>query len=163
VKGDQPDPSAVPVSQPPQAAPPPTIPARNAKPQRGAPTQANASANGPLSLSPQGQPDSGPQQMAATNPTQTAPSAPAAGGGGYLIQVASQRSESDAQASFKALQGKFPSVLGSQSPVIRRADLGEKGIVYRAMVGPFSSQEEADQFCTTYKSAGGQCIRGGKN
>ena len=163
VKGDQPDPSALPVSPPPQAAPAPAVATRNARAPRGAPTQANASANAPMSLSPQGQPVDSGTQVAATNPTQIMPSAPAAGGGGYLIQVASQRSESDAQASFRALQSKFPSVLGSQSPVIRRADLGEKGIVYRAMVGPFASQEEADQFCSTYKSAGGQCIRGGKN
>jgi cell division protein FtsN len=72
--------------------------------------------------------------------------------------VSSQRSESDAQASFKALQTKFPAVLGSQSPVIRRADLGDKGIYYRAMVGPFNSPDEASQFCGNLKSAGGQCV-----
>jgi hypothetical protein len=163
VKGDQPDPSAVPVTAAPPAAAPPAAAAKNAKAARTPPTQANASANAPMSLSPQGQPLDSGTQVAATNPTQVAPSAPASGGGGYMIQVASQRSEADAQASFRALQGKFPSVLGSQTPVIRRADLGEKGTVYRAMVGPFGSQEEADQFCTSYKSAGGQCIRGGKN
>jgi hypothetical protein len=156
VKGDQPDPSAVPVNQQPQAAPPAAL-AKNAKPGRMA--QANASANGPLSLSPQGQPADAGTQVAAINPAQVAPSAPPSGGGGYMIQVSSQRSEADAQASFRALQNKFPSVLGSQTPVIRRADLGEKGTVYRAMVGPFGSQEEADQFCSSYRSAGGQCLR----
>ncbi len=62
---------------------------------------------------------------------------PCAGGGGYLVQVSSQRNEADAQASYRALQGKFPAVLGSRSPVIKRADLGDKGVYYRAMVGPF--------------------------
>jgi cell division protein FtsN len=56
------------------------------------------------------------------------------------------------------LQGKFPGVLGSHTPVIRRADLGEKGVYYRAMVGPFGSSEEASQFCGSLKSAGGQCV-----
>ena len=74
------------------------------------------------------------------------------------MQVSSQRSEADAQASYKALQGKFPSVLGSHPPLIKRADLGEKGVYYRAMVGPFSSSEEASQFCGSLKSAGGQCV-----
>jgi cell division septation protein DedD len=98
--------------------------------------------------------------VAATNPTQIAPSAPSAGsaGGGYLVQVSSQRSETDAQASYRALQGKFPSVLGSHAPLIKRADLGEKGVYYRAMVGPFGSPDEASQFCTSLKSAGGQCV-----
>jgi hypothetical protein len=52
--------------------------------------------------------------------------------GSYLVQVASQRSEADAQASFRALQGKFPVVLGSHDPLIKRADLGEKGVYYRS-------------------------------
>ena len=60
-----------------------------------------------------------------------------------LVQVTSQKNEADAQASFRALQGKYPSVLGSRSPVIKRADLGDKGVYYRAMVGPFGSAEEA--------------------
>jgi cell division septation protein DedD len=101
--------------------------------------------------------------MAAVNPApapvqaQAAPSASAAGGG-YLVQVSSQRNEADAQASFKSLQGKFPTVLGSRAPVIKRADLGEKGVYYRAMVGPFGSPDEASQFCGSLKTAGGQCV-----
>ena len=90
----------------------------------------------------------------ATNPAQPR----RANGGGYLVQVSSQKNEADAQASYRALQGKFPTVLGSRSPVIKRADLGEKGVYYRAMVGPFGSPDEATQFCGSLKSAGGQCV-----
>jgi hypothetical protein len=154
VKGDQPDGSAVPVGAPPPAA------AKQAS--RNPPSSANASANAPLSLVPQANqaapaPAAEPKtRMANTNPVQTAPGgAPA--GGGYLVQVSSQRSEADAQASYRALQGKFPAVLGSRDPVIKRADLGDK-VVYRAMVGPFGSQDEAVQFCVGLKSAGGQCF-----
>jgi len=57
--------------------------------------------------------------------------------GGYVVQVSSQKSEADAQASYRALQSKFPTVLGSRPPVIKRADLGDKGVYYRAIVGPF--------------------------
>jgi cell division septation protein DedD len=95
--------------------------------------------------------------VADTNPAQAAPSA-APQAGGYLVQVSSQRNEADAQASYKSLQGKFPAVLGSHSPVIKRADLGEKGVYYRAMVGPFGTPDEATQFCGSLKSAGGQCV-----
>ena len=86
------------------------------------PASANASANTPMSLAPQGGQPADPApttRMAATNPAHTAPVA----SGGYLVQVSSQRNEADAQASFKALQTKFPNVLGSQSLVIKRADL----------------------------------------
>jgi SPOR domain len=78
--------------------------------------------------------------------------------GGYMVQVSSQRNEADAQASYRALQGKYPKVLGSRSPVIKRADLGDKGVYYRAMVGPFGSPDEAKQFCGSLKTAGGQCV-----
>ena len=100
--------------------------------------------------------DVAPTRMAATTPAPAAP-APSAGGG-YVVQVSSQKSEADAQASFRSLQGKFPAVLGSRSPLIKRADLGEKGVYYRAMVGPFGSPDEASQFCGNLKTAGGQCV-----
>jgi len=78
--------------------------------------------------------------------------------GSYVVQVASQRSEAEAQASFKALQSKYPAVLGSRQAVIRRADLGDKGVYYRAQIGPFPTQEDAADMCGNLKAAGGQCI-----
>jgi cell division septation protein DedD len=101
-------------------------------------------------------------RMAATAPTQTAPAAndaaPAAEGR-FLVQISSQKTEADAQASYRAAQRKYPDQLGARSPVIKRADLGgEKGTVYRAMVGPFASREEAVKFSVSYKGAGGQCL-----
>jgi hypothetical protein len=169
VKGDQADAALTPVGAPPPAKPAPapraTAPALAPPPgsvaaTRPSPSASNAnasSANAPLSLTPQGgQPAAATERshVAATNSAQTAPG----GNGGYLVQVASQKNEADAQASYRALQGKYPSVLGSRSPVIKRADLGDKGVYYRAMVGPFGSSEEASQFCGSLKSAGGQCV-----
>jgi cell division septation protein DedD len=121
---------------------------------------ANASASAPMSLVPQGNQAAAETRtrVADTNPVQAVPVAAAPSGGGYLVQVSSQRNEADAQASYRALQGKFPAVLGSHSPVIKRADLGEKGVYYRAMVGPFGTPDEASQFCGSLKSAGGQCV-----
>lgn len=155
VKGDQPDGTATPAAR--QAPARIAAPASAvAVPRSAVPANANASANAPMSLSPGAAPAAAPARVANNAPQQTAP-APA-GGGGYLVQLSSQRSEGEAQASFKALQGKFPAVLGSRSPVIKRADLGEKGTYYRAMVGPFASSEEATQFCGSLKTAGGQCV-----
>jgi hypothetical protein len=154
VRGDQPDAGATPVG----AAPP-------AKPTPATRSLANANAstaNAPLALTPQqtAVPVEPRTRVAAVTPTdQAAPTGQAApAAGGYLVQVSSQRNEADAQASFKALQGKFPAVLGSKDPVIKRADLGEKGVYYRAMVGPFGSSDEASQFCGSLKTAGGQCV-----
>jgi hypothetical protein len=81
-----------------------------------------------------------------------------AAAGGYVVQVASRRSKADADASFRSLQEKFPSHLGGRTAIVQRADLGAKGIYYRAMVGPFASAGQADQFCGRLKAAGGECI-----
>jgi len=95
-----------------------------------------------------------PTTPAPATPTRTA----SVESGSYVVQVASQRSEADAQASYKALQQKYPSVLGSYQVMVRRADLGDKGVYYRAQVGPFQTAEQAQELCSSLKSAGGQCI-----
>jgi hypothetical protein len=78
--------------------------------------------------------------------------------GGYLVQVSSQLSEVDAEASYRALQGKFPGFFGSRAPLIKRVDLGADRIYFRAFVGPFATPEEAVQFCGSLKTAGSQCV-----
>jgi cell division septation protein DedD len=94
---------------------------------------------------------------AASRPAVAAEASPSAGGG-YSVQVSSQRSEAEAQASFRALQGKFPNQLGSRQASVRRADLGDKGVYYRSLVGPFASMEQAAGMCSSLKAAGGSCI-----
>lgn len=136
------------------AAPPPAPKAAAAPPAR--------SGGGPISLDRSAsEPDPVPAERTRTAavppPTRAAPE-PASTSGGFVVQLSSQKSEGDAQASFRTLQGKFPNELGGRQPIIRRADLGSKGIVYRAMVGPFESSKEASQFCTSFKAAGGQCF-----
>ncbi len=78
--------------------------------------------------------------------------------GSYAVQVTSQRSEAEAKAEFRTLKAKFPSQLGGHEAVVRRADLGAKGVYYRALVGPFASAEQATAMCSSLKSAGGNCI-----
>ena len=99
-----------------------------------------------------GQGDAAPRVRTAAAPS-TAPS-----GGGSYVQVTSRRSEGEAQAEFRALQGRFPDQLNGREPVIRRADLREKGVFYRAYVGPFPTTEEAAQLCGSLKAAGQNCI-----
>ena len=90
--------------------------------------------------------------------TEIASRAPAESGGGYAVQVLSQRNEEEVQSSFRALQAKYPKLLGGREPMLRRADLGAKGVYYRAMVGPFGSAEQANELCSSLKAAGASCI-----
>lgn len=131
VKGDQNDVAQTPTAKQAPKLTPPTTPPRT--------TSGTSISSGPMSLAPQA-------------------SASSAAGSGYVVQLSSQRSEADAQASYRALQTKFPTVLASRSALIKRADLGEKGIFFRAAVGPFPTPEEAAQICGSLKTAGGQCV-----
>ncbi len=127
-----------PVRNVPVAAPPPVRAAAPADP------------NAPLSLVPQ----SAARPVATTRVT----SAPASPEGAYSVQVTSQRSEAEAQTAYRSLQSKFPEILGARQAFIRRADLGERGIYYRAQVGPFATSEQASELCSSLRAAGGQCV-----
>lgn len=130
------------------APPPVAVPARPAVPAH--------TNHGPLSLSPNA---AAPSATAPATRTASVPprAAAAPAGSGAYVQVSSQRSEADAQASFRALQAKYPSVLGSDSVSVRRADLGAKGTYYRAMIGPLAGAD-AVTLCGNLKAAGGSCI-----
>jgi hypothetical protein len=159
-------------------APAPAAPSPAARPRAEAPARATApkgGGNAPLAIVPVAQ-GAAPAQAAEppprsrvarteapSAPAATAPAAPAApaaapAAGGYAVQVTSQRSEAEAQTEFKSLQAKFPGQLGNRQPIIHRADLGDKGTFYRAMVGPFASSEAAAAMCSNLKAAGGSCI-----
>ncbi len=108
--------------------------------------------SGPLPIAPQSEPASRTKLAARPAPAAAAPS------GAYVVQVSAQKSESEAQSSYRALQAKYPAVLGGREASIRRVDLGGSGVWYRAQVGSFASASQADEFCGRLKNAGGQCI-----
>ena len=82
---------------------------------------------------------------------------PLGAAGGYMVQISSQKNENDARATFKDLQVHYPKILGAYSVDIQRADLGDKGVFFRARVGPFA-QADAQRLCDDLKSAGGDCL-----
>jgi cell division septation protein DedD len=95
--------------------------------------------------------------LSAVAPNQPA-AATASAGGAYAVQLSSQRSQAEAEATFRVLQNRYPNLLGGRQPIIRRVDLGERGTFYRAMVGPFANSEQASELCNALKAAGGQCF-----
>jgi hypothetical protein len=101
-----------------------------------------------------------PVQTASIRPNgnTATPAAPPPAAGTHVVQLSSQKTEADAQASLRSLQSKYSAVLGSKPVLVRKVELGDRGTYYRAQVGPFASAEQANQVCTELKSAGGQCI-----
>lgn len=150
--GTEAAPVSAPAPQPAASAPARTIPltgTRSATPAaNSAPIALTPPAEQPAAAAPAPR-----ARVASVNPSTAAPTA-----GGSYVQISSQKTEADALASYKVLQGKYSGILGARSPVVRRADLGDKGVYYRALVGPFGTTEEATQFCVNLQSAGGKCI-----
>jgi hypothetical protein len=83
---------------------------------------------------------------------------PAAPATVYSVQVASKRTEAEALEAFQAIQSKYPDMFAGRASVIRRADLGANGTVFRATVGPFSVASLAQDFCGRFKELGGMCV-----
>src|SRR5664279_3799351 len=79
------------------------------------------------------------------------------GSSGFGVQVASQRSESAAILAYQSLQTRYPNQLGNRKAMIRRVDLGQNGIFFRAEVGPFTTQAQAENLRNGLKTAGGSC------
>ncbi|WP_297583358.1 SPOR domain-containing protein [Roseibium sp.] len=113
-----------------------------------APTAQN---DGPLNLS----------QTASTPAPAAASGNPAATGsipsGTYIVQVTSQRSATAASSAYAGLQRRYPAILGSQNAVIVPADLGDRGVFYRARI-PTGSRDEAIRLCESLQGAGGDCF-----
>ncbi|MBS7540357.1 SPOR domain-containing protein [Ancylobacter lacus] len=110
-----------------------------------------------------------PTRTAATPPANLAqaPAAGAAANGaaaglstasGFFVQIAAGRSQAEAQAAWKTAQGKYPTVLGSYASSVRRVDLGDRGIFFRAQVGPFASRDQAANLCQNLRNQGGDCM-----
>ncbi len=141
------------------ASAPAPMPARSAAPTSG---------NAPLSLVPQNGSSSESTRGVTTASlasasahaasAHTAPAHRAAPAGSFNVQLLAQKTEEEAQTSFRALQAKYPNILGGREPIFKRKDLGDKGIFYGAQVGPFASREEANQLCDNLKSQGGSCL-----
>ena len=75
---------------------------------------------------------------------------------GWSVQVASATSEDGAWSTWKKMKAKHRS-LSAEKPIVVKADLGTKGIVYRVRLAGFEDQNAAKKSCTKLKSSGVSC------
>jgi hypothetical protein len=84
------------------------------------------------------------------------PPAPATGGrGGFQIQLATSRSEGEAQALWKQVSSNAG--LSGKSPDIEKVDIGNFGTFYSLKVGPFPDKAESLKVCNALKRNGVDC------
>ena len=139
----------------PAAAP---TPKAEAKAQSANTQSANTSATVPVP--PQRPSDQPVDVVGEVKPDQVAsisPTAAAAGGGSWSMQIASQPTVESAQSTYQDLQRRYGSVLSGRTANIVKAEIAGKGTFYRVRV-PAQSRNDAINLCTSYKAAGGNCF-----
>ena len=111
--------------------------------------------------SPAAEPQTAPQaaatqQQAVLQPRQSPAQTPVshATGPGFVIQLASYKSEVDALAGFEQLRQRHGTIVGSLTPSVVKAELGANGTFYRLHLGSFSSKQAAKSACTNLLAAG---------
>lgn len=110
----------------------------------------------PVQIAPVQQ-ESTPVVPEVAAPAPAAPAPAASGSGGYVVQLAALRDEASARATFERMRNAHPGLLGGMSLDIQRADLGDKGIYYRARAG-YLDKVAADALCEKLQAAGQGCI-----
>jgi len=96
------------------------------------------------------------QQKAATPPAAAAPQAST--GGGYVVQLASFRTDTEAKKEYSRLAGAYPSVVGPLKSQIRQATVGGS-TRYQLGLGPLPTRGDATRVCSELIAAGeSDCI-----
>jgi len=127
----------------------------------GATAPKNTAVNAVVAQTPNGQidllgGDGGTQ--AAAQPAQAAPISN--GGAAAYVQLSSQPTQGDAQASAKNATAKFGALFNGEKLVIQQADLGQKGVKWRVRL-PAASLSQAQNICAQIKAQGGDCFATG--
>jgi hypothetical protein len=108
---------------------------------------------GQLPITPEAAPVTPAAPKAA--PPRTAAAAPP--GGKYAVQIGARRSEAEARALIDEMRAGFPILLGQQWAEIHRVELPQ-GVMYRVMVGPLATSQQALQLCDGLKAQGTECF-----
>lgn len=153
INGGQPTPAALVPSVLPRSKPNAPVRVAQAPTQAATPVPA-ANNDGPLNLA---QPATAPVRTAPATTVSTNTASGSIAPGTYIVQVTSQRSAAAASDAYSGLQRRFPNILGSRDAVIVSADLGDRGVFYRARI-PTGSRDDAVRLCEQLQGAGGDCF-----
>lgn len=77
---------------------------------------------------------------------------------GYGIQMGSYRNAADAEKANEYYRKKFPTVLAGKPSTVKRVDLGDKGIYYRAYISGYADRDSAKADCEALKELGHNCF-----
>ena len=76
----------------------------------------------------------------------------------FAVQLASVRTEGDAEFEWKRLQRRFSDLLARRDLVVQTVDLETRGIFFRVLTGPFENRTEAQDLCAEFKFREKDCL-----
>jgi hypothetical protein len=134
----------------PAEGPPASAPFRTTQVQ-SAPAQQFASMTPPQKSAPPA-PETRPASFApASEPARASAT-------GFYVSLKSAPDEKAIQKELPGLVDKYKSVLGDVQLSSKVADLGAKGVKFRAVAGPLGTRQEAMELCQKIKGIGGDCF-----
>ncbi|WP_417494501.1 SPOR domain-containing protein [Maricaulis sp.] len=90
--------------------------------------------------------------------------APAAAGiavdtsGNWVVQIASFRSQDDAEAAWLAFRTRFSGIAAGVVPDVVEVNIPERGTYHRLRIAAFSSRDEAVAYCARLQQDGQDCL-----
>lgn len=78
--------------------------------------------------------------------------------GPWRIQVAALREQENAVRALGDLRAAHPDLFSDTELFVQRADLGDRGIWFRAQAGPFPAREAAGEMCAALEARAISCL-----
>ncbi|WP_203292144.1 SPOR domain-containing protein [Maricaulis parjimensis] len=79
-------------------------------------------------------------------------------GGDWVVQIASFRSEADAEAAWVAFRTRFSDIASGAAPDVLSVEIPDRGTYHRLRIAAFASRDSAVEFCSTLQSRGQDCL-----
>ncbi|MFY0637873.1 SPOR domain-containing protein [Maricaulis maris] len=78
--------------------------------------------------------------------------------GSWVVQIASFRTESDAEAAWVAFRTRFSDISAGMAPDVATVEIEGRGTYHRLRIAAFADRGDAVGFCTTLQSRGQDCL-----
>lgn len=78
--------------------------------------------------------------------------------GSRFAQIASLKDEGRIPEEWTRLKQASPDLLQGRELIVEAANLGDRGIYHRILVGPFEGYQNADTFCVALRKKGQSCL-----
>ncbi|RKR00116.1 SPOR domain-containing protein [Maricaulis maris] len=106
---------------------------------------------------PARQPDPAPVDTRPDTPAGTA-TAGVDLSGSWVVQIASFRTEADAEAAWVAFRTRFSDISAGMAPDVASVEIEGRGTYHRLRIAAFGERGDAVSFCTTLQSRGQDCL-----